>query len=116
MKTKICASPSLVPMALILGSIVGLAIMGLVFCWGCPDVLHGVGGDVSRWHFKRQAAWNVVGLSTFYTATVIGWKRWLKAAPFLFEGWVALWFAAHMQQSVDGSSAIVQIGPISLDV
>ena len=90
--------------------------MGLVFCWGCPDVLHGVGGDVSRWHFKRQAAWNVVGLSTFYTATVIGWKRWLKAAPFLFEGWVALWFAAHMQQSVDGSSAIVQIGPISLDV
>ena len=116
MKTKICASPSLVPMALIFGSIVGLAVMGLVFCWSCPDVLHGVGGDASRWHFKRQAAWNVVGLSTFCTATVIGWKRWLKAAPFLFEGWVALWFAAHMQQSVDGSSAIVQIGPISLDV
>ena len=116
MKTKICTSPSLVPMALILGSIVVLSVMGLVFCWVCPDMLHGVGGDASRWYFKRQVVWNVVGIAAFYTATVIGWKRWLNVAPFLFEGWVALWFAAHMQQSVDGSSAIVQIGPISLDV
>ena len=116
MKTKFCASFSFVPLVVLLGAVAGLAVMGLVFCWLCPDMSHDVGGSASRWYFKRQVVWNIIGIAAFYAAAVIGWKRWLKAAPFLFEGWVALWFAEHMQHIDGGSSTIVPIGPISLDV
>ena len=116
MKPKIRASPSFVPMALILGSIVGLAVMGLVFCWADSDRLHDIGRAASRYYFNRQAIWNVFGLAAFVMTIIVGWKRWLKAAPFVFVGWVALWFAAHMRQLDDGSSTIVLIGPISLEV
>ena len=116
MKTKCCASSSLVPLVMLLVAIAGLAVMGLVFCWLCPDMSHDVGASASRWYFKRQVVWNAVGIAAFYAAAAIGWKRWLKAAPFLFEGWVALWFAAHMRQLDGGASTTVPIGPISLDV
>lgn len=116
MKQRFWASPSFVPVAMILGAIVGLAVMGLAFCWACPDRLHDVGGVASRWCFKRQLAWNVIGLAALVGAIVVGWKRWLKEAPFVFIGWVALWFVAHMQQMVDGSCNIVRIGPIPLQV
>ncbi len=116
MKTKFCTSSSFVPLVVLLGAFAGLAVMGLVFCWLCPDMSHDVGGSASRWHFKQQVVWNVIGIAAFYAAAAIGWKRWLKAAPFLFEGWVALWFAAHMRQLDGGASTTVPIGPISLDV
>lgn len=116
MKSKIHAVPSFVPMALILGSIVGLAVMGPVFCWAHSDRLYDLGRSVSRWYFNSQAIWNILGLTAFGMAIIVGWKRWLKAAPFVFVGWVVLWFAAHMRQLDDGSSTIVLIGPISLEV
>jgi cell division protein FtsW (lipid II flippase) len=116
MKPKIHALPSFVPLALILGSIVGLAVMGLVFCWARSEWLHDIGRYTSRYGFNRQAIWNILGLTAFGLAIIVGWKRWLKAAPFVFVGWVALWFAAHMRQLDDGSSTIVLIGPISLEV
>ena len=116
MKPKFCASPSFVPMAMILGSLVGLAVMGLVFCWVHSERLHDIGGVASRWYFNRQVVWNVLGLSAFGVAIIVGWKRWLKAAPFVFAGWVALWFVAHAQPVVDGSCNFVRMGPISLGV
>ena len=116
MKPKIRASPSFVPLALIFGSIVGLAVMGLVFCWAHSEWLHDIGRAASRYYFNKQAIWNVLGLTTFCMAIIVGWKRWLKVAPFVFVGWVALWFAAHMRELVAGSSTIVLIGPISLEV
>lgn len=116
MKPKFCASPSFVPMAMILGSLVGLAVMGLVFCWVHSERLHDIGSVASRWYFNRQVVWNVFGLSAFIMAIIAGWKRWLKAAPFVFAGWVALWFVAHAQTVVDGSCNFVRMGPISLGV
>jgi cell division protein FtsW (lipid II flippase) len=116
MKPRFCAASSFVPVAMILGSIAGLAAMGLMFCWVCPDRLHDVDGIASHWCFKRQLAWNVVGLAAFCLAVVLGWKRWLKAALVVFVGWIALWFIAHVQPLVDGSSTFVRIGPISLGV
>ena len=116
MKPKIHASPSFVLMALILGSIVGLAVMGLAFCWANSDRLHDIGRAASRYDFNRQAIWNVFGLTAFSMAIIAGWKRWLKVAPFVFVGWVVLWFAAHMREFVAGSSTIVLIGPVSLEV
>jgi len=91
MKQKFCATPAVVPMAMILGSIAGLAVMGLVFCWAHSERLHDIGDAASRWHyFNRQAVWNVLGLLMFGMAIIAGWKRWLRAAPFVFAGWVAL--------------------------
>ena len=116
MKSKIHLSPSFVPMALILGSIVGLAVMGLVFCWAHSERLHDIGISASRYYFNRQAIWNILGLTVFGTAIIVGWKCWLKAAPFVFAVWVGLWFVAHMQPVVDGSCTFVRIGPISLGV
>ena len=117
MKPKFCASPSVVSVATILGSIAVLAVMGLVFCWAHSERLHDIGDAASRWHyFNRQAVWNVLGLLMFGMAIIAGWKRWLRAAPFVFAGWVALWFVAHAQPVVDGSCNFVRMGPISLGV
>lgn len=116
MKPQNLASPSFAPMALILGSIVGLAVMGLVFCWADSDRLNNIGRTASRYYFNRQVIWNGLGLSAFVMATIVGWRRWLRSAPFVFAGWVILWFAAHMKEFVAGSSTIVLIGPISLEV
>lgn len=104
------------PVVLMLAAVAGLAAMGLVFCWCCPDRLHDVGGVASRWCFKRQAAWNIAGVSAALLAVAAGWKRLLKAAPFLFSGWVALWIIACLQPVVDGSSGFVRIGPVALGV
>ena len=104
------------PVVLMLTAVAGLAAMGLVFCWCCPDRLHDVGGVASRWCFKRQAAWNIAGVSAALLAVAAGWKRLLKAAPFLFSGWVALWIVACLQPVVDGSSGFVRIGPVALGV
>ncbi len=116
MRTKVCSSPSFVPVAMTLGSIVALAIMGLVFCWTYSDSIHDIGDSASRWYFNRQAVWNVVGLAAFGMVAIAGWRRWLKAAPFVFVVWILLWLAAYMRQSGDGSSTIVLIGPVSLQV
>ena len=104
------------PVVLMLAAVAGLAVMGLVFCWCCPDRLHDVGGVASRWCFKRQAAWNIAGVSAALLAVAAGWKRLLKAAPFLFAGWVALWMFACSQPAVEGACAYVRIGPIALGV
>ena len=101
---------------LMLAAVAGLAAMGLVFCWCCPDRLHDVGGVASRWCFKRQAAWNIAGVCAALLAVAVGWKRLLKSAPFLFAGWVALWIVACLQPVVGGSSGFVRIGPIALSV
>ena len=104
------------PVVLMLAAVAGLAAMGLVFCWCCPDRLHDVGGVASRWCFKRQIVWNIAGVSAALLAVAAGWKRLLKAAPFLFSGWVALWIIACLQPVVDGSSGFVRIGPVALGV
>ena len=101
---------------LMLAAVAGLAAMGLVFCWCCPDRLHDVGGVASRWCFKHQIVWNFAGVSAALLAVAAGWKRLLKAAPFLFSGWVALWIVACLQPVVDGSSGFVRIGPVALGV
>lgn len=104
------------PVVLMLAAVAGLAAMGLVFCWCCPDRLHDVGGVASRWCFKRQIVWNIAGVSAALLAVAAGWKRLLKAAPFLFAGWVALWMFAYSQPAVEGSCAYVRIGPVALGV
>ena len=99
-----------------LAAISGLAAMGLVFCWCCPDRLHDIGGVASHWCFKRQIVWNISGVCAALLAVAVGWKRLLKSAPFLFAGWVALWLFACSWSAVGGSCSFVRIGPVALGV
>ena len=71
-----------VPVVLMLAAVAGLAAMGLVFCWGCPDRLHDVGGVASRWCFQRQAAWNIACASGFVqhqTCEAFAQSRWFSS-------------------------------------
>ena len=104
------------PVVLMLAAVAGLAAMGLVFCWCCPDRLHDVGGVASRWCCKRQVVWNLAGVCVALVAVLAGWRRLLKSAPLLFVGWIALWLFALSQPMVDGSCGVARIGPIVLGV
>ena len=103
-------------MIVLLAVVAGLAAMGIVFCWCCPDRLHDVGGVALRWCFKRQVVWNLAGVCVALVAVLAGWRRLLKSAPLLFVGWIALWLFALSQPVVDGSCGVARIGPIMLGV
>lgn len=100
--------------AAILGSTVALAIMGLVFCWGCPEWLPVVGVN-PRVVFIRQLVWNAIGVSAFGLAAMFGWKRWLKYAPFVAIGWLVACAAAFHCPSVNGD-VMLWLGPIRIDI
>ncbi|MBQ3289807.1 MAG: FtsW/RodA/SpoVE family cell cycle protein [Kiritimatiellae bacterium] len=99
-----------------IAAVVALAAMGLVFCWHCPDLIHDAGGVVSHYRFNRQLAWNGAGVCAFVLAFMVGWKRWLKAAPFVFAGWAVLWVGAHSSPMVNGSHSFAVLGPVSVEV
>ena len=61
-----------------------LAAMGCWFCWQCPSRIYPPEAHGLFW---RQLAWNGVGLSVFAAAWLVGWKRLLKAAPWLMAAW-----------------------------
>ena len=85
------------PVALMLAAVAGLAAMGLAFCWCCPDRLHDVGGVASRWCFKRQVVWNMLGACAALSAVAVGWKRLLKTSPLVSYDAAAVlasWFGA----------------------
>lgn len=105
--TRIC-------IAAILGSTVALAIMGLVFCWGCPEWLPIASGN-PHVAFMQQLAWNAIGASSFALAAMFGWKRWLMAAPFVAIGWLVACAAAFHCPSVNGD-VMLWLGPIRIEI
>ena len=98
------------------GIVTALAAMGLVFCWCCPDWIHDAGGIVSHFRFDRQLAWNCSGVVAFGIALWVGWKRWLKAAPLVFAGWVVLWLVAHTGPRINGAYSYAILGPVPVEV
>ena len=63
-------------MIVLLAAVAGLAAMGIVFCWCCPDRLHDVGGVASRWCFKRQVVWNLAGVCAALAAVLAITATW----------------------------------------
>ena len=63
-----------------------------------------------------KLAWNCVGVALAGLVALIGWERWLKAAPFIFAGCVAVLLAAHMQPMVNGAYSHLRIGPVAIEV
>ena len=72
-----------------------LAAMGCWFCWHCPSRFYE-----SHELFWRQLAWNGVGLAAFTGAWAVGWKRLLKAAPWLMAAWIAAFVMAQFSRPI----------------
>ena len=96
-------------------SLAALTTMGLAFLWRCPDA-----GFLSEqlgayWLLRRQVLWMSIGLSCFFLAVMVGWRRWLKAAPFLAVGWLAMYVVACCSPQVK-HHLFVNIGCLRVNV
>lgn len=102
---------------MIIGSVALLAAMGLAFLWWCPQpetiIVKVIG---SHWAFKRQMTWNAMGIAACCCAVAIGWKRILKAAPFVFAGWIAMYFVAANFMPMTGGNLCLRFGPFIIHV
>ena len=72
-----------------------LAAMGLAFLWCCPEVKWQAAMLGAHRAFWRQLCWNAVGIAAFCTMLRFGWRRTLRAAPFVVVGWVAMLLVAE---------------------
>ena len=95
----------------LLAGMVLLSAMGCWFCWHCPSRVFGEHGL-----FGRQLAWNGVGFSAFAVALCIGWRRLLKAAPWLMAAWLVAFVAARFSVPVRGAHRWLPIGPFRVNV
>ena len=96
-------------------SLAGLSVMGLVFLWCCPDVTSFTERMGEHWMLKRQAVWLGIGFSAFALGLILGWRRWMKAAPWLALGWLALFVIAICSPQV-GHNLYARVGAVQLNV
>ena len=96
-------------------SLAGLSVMGLVFLWCCPDGASFTERMGGHWMFRRQVAWLGIGVSVFGLAVMVEWRRWLKAAPFLTVGWLAMFVVACCSPQVN-QNLYLRVGPVRLNV
>lgn len=92
-----------------------LMTMGLVFCWDTPAnaYLHGEG---SRFFFTRMLCWTLMGVPLSMLAYMLGWRRWLKATPFIAAGWVGLVAYAATCPLVNGHWGWISLGCLRINV
>ena len=98
---------------ILLAGIAILAAMGCWFCWHCPSRIYP---PESYGLFWRQLAWNGVGLAVFAGAWLAGWRRLLKAAPWLMSAWMVAIAAAQLSCSVRGVHKWLSFGPLRVNV
>lgn len=87
---------------LVFGAAGILAVMGLVFTWFCPVAVELHPGS-PHWMASRMVVFNLLGLVLGGCAVALGWKSWLKAAPFVALIWAGLVGYAAAQPPVNGS-------------
>ena len=104
-----------VQVGLLIGSAAVLSVMGLAFCWLTPAnaYLHGEG---SHYFFTHMLCWTGIGLSLASCAYLIGWRRWLKATPYIAVGWVGLVLYAATCPLVDGHWGWIRLGCVKINV
>ena len=103
------------PLLLILFSVIGLAGLGLLFCWASP---------IGAWlfpkaphaFFGRQAA--AVGMGTAIAAlmALAGWRRCLAAGPWLMLAWLSMLVGAWCQPAVNGAHNWLTVGSLHVEV
>ena len=96
-------------------SLAALSVMGLVFLWCCPDAASFTERMGEHWMLKRQAVWLGIGFSAFALGLILGWRRWMKTAPWLALGWLALFVIAICSPQV-GHNLYARVGAVQLNV
>ena len=103
------------PVIIILAATAGLAALGLFFCWKSPigEWLH----PGSNWFFKRQLVYLVIGVFGGILAVYLaGWRRCVKAGPWLLAVWLALFAVALPQPTAGGFSRWLAFGPFKIEL
>ena len=96
-------------------SLAALAGLGVLFLWWVPDTTRFAKNLGEHWMFRRQMLRVGVGLSFFFLSLMVGWKRWLKAAPFVALGWLVVLAVAFCQMPVKGRH-FLSVGSVGFDV
>lgn len=99
----------------IIGSAALLAVMGLVFTWFCPESVN-LHPESPHWMTSRMVVFNLTGLLLGGGAVAVGWKRWLRTAPYILIAWVGLVCYAATQPPVNGSWVWISTGIPGLSV
>ena len=94
-------------------STAALAAMGCWFCWHCPSRICQPETHALFW---RQLTWNGVGVAVFAATWLAGWKRLLKAAPWMMAAWLVAVAAAQFSYPVNGAHRWVRVGSASINV
>ena len=91
-----------------------LMVMGLAFCWATPaNQYYHLSGT---YYFKHQLCWLLIGGCLGGVAWSIGWRRWLKAAPYIAIGWLALVAYAASCPLVSGHWGWINLGCFRINV
>ena len=90
-----------------------LALLGCLFCFACPSRYVAPGSHLLFW---RQLAWNGIGLSVCFLVWRVGWKRLIRAAPWLMAAWIAAYAAAQFSPAVHGVHRCLSFGPFRFTV
>jgi len=89
-----------------------LAMMGLVLAWKVvPDMDVGDG----LFFLKRQTLWALLGVAAAVLSTLVSWRWWMKAAPWIAAGWAVAFVASAACPLVDGWHRYLVLGPVKLD-
>lgn len=117
-KQKVMVAPNktvYLPVMIILAATAGLAALGLLFCWKSP-----IGEWLyldSNWFFKRQLVYLMIGVFGGVLAVYFaGWRRCVKAGPWLLAVWLVLFAVALPQSTAGGFSHWLAIGPFKIEL
>lgn len=89
--------------------------MGLAFGWVTPaNSYYHLGGP--RFYFTRMLCWAGIGCCLATMAYLVGWRRWLKAAPIIAIGWVGLVMYASTCPLVNGHWGWISVGCFRINV
>lgn len=102
-------------LALLVAPTIVLIVMGLVFCWVVPTnaQLYGAG---SHFFFARMVCWTGIGLSLGTCAYLLGWRRWLKATPYIAAVWVGLMVYSMVSPVTEEHWGWIGVGGFKIDV
>jgi len=104
-----------VALYLVFGAATLLAALGLVFCWACPSSCNAYPG-APQLIFGRMVVGNLVGLLLCGLAVVVGWRGWLKAAPFVCLAWLGLAHYSFSLWPFEDRLGWIDFGPVRLNV
>lgn len=92
-----------------------LMAMGLAFCWVTPTNAQ-LYGEGSHFFFTRMVCCTGLGLLAATSAYHLGWRRWLKTAPYAAALWAGLMAYSMFTFSDERHWRWVSLGYLNIDV